>query len=410
MLDNMALRGLYDQVEGGFYRYSTDSSWEIAHFEKMLYNQAELLPLYSRAYYKTGKKLYKDVVEETIAMLDNKFLKDNVYYSASDSDSNGEEGGYFTFTPQEIKNALTNNPYKEEIYDALGFKVEGNFHDKVHLGFETDARPQGFMLFRKELLKIREKKKYPFIDKKINTAWNAMMIEALYKASSIDIKYKVQADKSLKALSDMMFDRGELYHQTILGKKAKQKGLLEDYSFFISALISAYEVDYDENKLNFATYLLSKAKEKFYKNKKWYLSDDDMNIEGSLVDKYYTSPVSKMIQNIIKLASLKESFKYEKLAISSLKSINSELSMKQSDVPAAAKAYLMQKLNVVTLKSDKNNLVKNRLIIKKINYPYLLTKATNDNEYLSCVMRRCFSRHKSLDKAIISINDNTRKP
>ncbi len=409
MLDNMALRGLYDQVEGGFYRYSTDSSWEIAHFEKMLYNQAELLPLYSRAYYKTGKKLYKDVVEETIAMLDNKFLKDNVYYSASDSDSNGEEGGYFTFTPQEIKNALTNNPYKEEIYDALGFKVEGNFHDKVHLGFETDARPQGFMLFRKELLKIREKKKYPFIDKKINTAWNAMMIEALYKASSIDIKYKVQADKSLKALSDMMFDKGELYHQTILGKKAKQKGLLEDYSFFISALISSYEVDYDENKLNFATYLLSKAKEKFYRNNKWYLSDG-MNIEASLVDKYYTSPVSKMIQNIVKLASLKESFEYEKLAISSLKSINSELSMKQSDVPAAAKAYLMQKLNVVTLKSDKNNLVKNRLIIKKINYPYLLTKATNDNEYLSCVMRRCFSRHKSLDKAIISINDNTRKP
>jgi len=410
MLDNMALRGLYDHVEGGFYRYSTDSSWEIAHFEKMLYNQAELLPLYSRAYYKTGKKLYKDIVKETIAMLESKFLKDNVYYSASDTDSNGKEGDYFTFTQEEIKNALLNNPYKEEIYDALGFVVEGNFHSKVHLGFDGDSRPKGFNIFRKELLKIRDKKKYPFIDKKINTAWNSMMIEALYKASSIDIRYKKQADISLKALSDMMFDKGELYHQTILGKKAKQKGLLEDYSFFISALISAYEVDYDKDKLNFAIYLLSKAKEKFYKDGVWYLSDDNMNIKDSLVDKYYTSPVAKMIQNIIKLSALEESFEYEKLAILSLKNINSQLSLKQSDAPASATAYLMQQLNVVTLKSDKNNLVRNRLKIKKINYPYLLTKAINDNEYLSCVIRRCFSKDKNLDKAIISINNNTRRP
>ncbi|NOR57703.1 MAG: DUF255 domain-containing protein, partial [Sulfurimonas sp.] len=98
MLDVMAMRGLYDHVDGGFFRYSVDAAWEIPHFEKMLYNQAELIPLYVRAYLLTKKELYKDVVKESIEMLDARFVQDKLYYSASDADTHHEEGKYFIFT------------------------------------------------------------------------------------------------------------------------------------------------------------------------------------------------------------------------------------------------------------------------------------------------------------------------
>ena len=403
VLDMMALRGLYDHIEGGFFRYTSDANWEIAHFEKMLYTQAQLLPLYAKAYLHTKNSLYKKVISETVQMLESRFVKDNYYYSASDAGENNKEGEYFTFTQAEIKNALRINPYKEELEDALEFVTEGNFHSKVHLNFYTPQRPKGYEEFRRELLKIRQQKKYPFIDTKINTAWNAMMIESLYKISILDKKYALQADKHLEALTKLMFDKGELYHQTILGIQPKQKGILEDYSFFIGALIAGYEVDYDKKKLNFAKYLLSYAKDRFYDKGTWYLSDGSLRVEANLNDKYHTSPLSKMLQNIIKLASLEGSFKYEKLALASLRHVKTTLREELANTPAAATAFLMQDKGFVTLKSSKGNLKKQAVEIKKIEYPYVLTKQVNDSDYLSCSMRRCFSKDKDFKEALQAI-------
>jgi uncharacterized protein YyaL (SSP411 family) len=408
-LDAMALHGLYDQTEGGFFRYSTDMVWEIPHFEKMLYNQAELITLYTRAYNFSHKPLYKEVVQESISMVNKRFKKDDLYWSASNADSEREEGGFFTYTKEEIMKALEHNKHKEEIVEALGFIIEGNFKDKVHLGFESDVRPKGFTAFKEELQKIRAKKIYPFIDKKINTAWNAMMIEALYKASSTNKKYKIMADNSLAVVTKLMFQRGELYHQTLLGLEPKQKGLLEDYSFLISALISGYEVDYDEAKLDFAEYLLSAAKERFYKNGIWYLSDDSLKVKARTDDKYYTAALSKMIQNILQLASLKAAFRYEKEANKTIKYLQQELLEKQSETPALAKAYLMQSLGIITLKSSKKNLIQNRSMITQIKYPYMLTKSVEDDEFIACTLRQCFIADKSLEKVIGFIDSDIRK-
>lgn len=409
ILDMMAMRGLYDHIEGGFFRYASDSAWEIAHFEKMLYNQAELLPIYTRAYLKTKKPLYKKVVLETINMLEKRFEKNNLYYGASDTGEHHKEGEYFIFTQKQVNDAILENPYKEEIEDALEFVTAGNFHGNVHLNFYTTERPKGFKEFRAELLKIRKQKKYPFIDKKIHTAWNSMMIEALYKASLLDNKIKLKADAHLKALRKLMFDRGELYHQTILGKKPKQKAILEDYSYLIGALLAGYEIDYDKNKLNFAKYLLGKAKKKLYHNGTWYLSNDDLHVEANLNDKYYTSPLSEMLQNIIKLASLEGSFKYEKLALASLKHVKRELNKKLSDTPAAATAFLMQAEGFVTLKSNQDNLQERAIEIRNIEYPYILTKKIKDSEYLSCTMRRCFSKEKKFKAVIQAIKRNQKE-
>lgn len=399
MLDVMALQGLYDHVGGGFFRYAVDDAWEIPHFEKMLYNQAELIPLYVRAYEQTSKKLYKNVLTETIDMLDKRFTKNSLYFSASDADVNEREGEFFLFTKEDIKKVLLNNKYANEIRESIDISINGNFEGDVHLNFYGSQRPKGFEQFKNDLQSIRKNKEFPFIDKKINTAWNAMMIEALYSASLIDTKYTKKADIHLKSLKNLMFKKGELYHQTLIGIKPIQKGLLEDYSFFIGALLKGYSVDFKEEKLNFAVYLLEKAKAKFYKDGVWYLSDDGLHIKADLRDKYYTSPLAKMLQNIIYLASLKSSFEYDKLARDILKTINYKIQTQQSDAPASAKAFLMQDLGLVTLKSKVNNLQKNAKNISSTQYPFIILKEENHDMYLACTMQSCFA----IDKEYVNV-------
>ncbi|MBA1433621.1 MAG: thioredoxin domain-containing protein, partial [Epsilonproteobacteria bacterium] len=402
LLDTMALRGLYDHVDGGFFRYSVDVEWEIPHFEKMLYTQAELIPLYVRGYALCHKALYKDVISETVSMVQRRFAWNDLYFSASDANSQNEEGGYFTFTPKEIDKALKYNVHENDVRDALGLTTEGNFHDKVHLNLYTDERPKGFKHLQKALREIEKKRQYPFIDKKINTAWNAMMIEALYKAAYIDMKYAKMADKSLFALEQMMLRERELYHQTIPNHQPQQKGLLEDYAFFIAALLASYEHSYDIAKLQEAEYLLAQAKQKFYKNGVWYLSSTE-KIKAGVNDKYYTAAVSKMVQNIIRIAALKESLIYDKFAQKSLDALQNELAYKLADAPALARAYLMQKHGVVLLKSKRSNLLQKRKKIQAIKYPYIVTRVGHYDDFLACTLRQCFAKEKSLDKIIFLI-------
>jgi uncharacterized protein YyaL (SSP411 family) len=406
MLDSMALRGLYDHVDGGFFRYSVDAAWEIPHFEKMLYNQAELIGLYSRAYLINPKPLYKKIVLETILMSQRRFEVNGLFWSASDADSDGEEGGYYTFSLQEIEQSLKNNPYKKEIQDALDMFENGNFDGKEHLNFCTATRPKGFEDFRKALQKIRAKREYPFIDKKINTAWNAMMTEALFKASTLDKSFVKKAQKSLDRLTETMFIERELYHQTLLGKTPTQKAILEDYAFFIGALISAYEVDYNPYHLHFAEYLLMQAKEKFYKKGIWYLSSDGLNVKAGTNDKYYESPQSKILEDIIKLAALKASFSYEKLFSQSMTKLSTVLEEKKSATPALARLYLMQKYGIVVIKSSQKSLQQSQLTIAKSSYPYIVTKALeSENDYLACSLRHCFAKDSQLQTVLKRVEE-----
>lgn len=348
MLDAMSMRGIYDHVDGGFFRYSVDVDWEIPHFEKMLYNQAELIGLYSRAYRETNKSLYKKIVQESISFTDKRFMQDMLYYSASDAVVEFSEGKYFVFSKDEIQKALNENKYKLELTKALSSSLNGNFDNsksatKIHLNFIGNSRPKGFDKFVNDLSKVRATRKYPFIDKKINTAWNSLMIEALYKASSIDEKYINKADKHLKKLTNLMFDKGELYHQTMLHTHPKQKGFLEDYSFMISALISGYEVTKDKQKIAFAHYLFTVAKQKFYKNGVWYMSQDNLNIKANLFDGHYISPLSKMLQNLIRLYKIDEKKEYINIANDTLNSLHVELQEMLCNAPAMSSAYLMMK-------------------------------------------------------------------
>ena len=135
ILRTMALHGLYDHIDGGFFRYSTDAGWEIPHFEKMLYNQAELIPLYAEAYSETKELLFKAVVDETVAMTLQRFGKDGLFFSASNADTDGEEGKYFLFADREIEQALKANPYQKNLDAAMEYDGFMNFEGKLHLNF-----------------------------------------------------------------------------------------------------------------------------------------------------------------------------------------------------------------------------------------------------------------------------------
>ncbi|MCK4441634.1 MAG: thioredoxin domain-containing protein, partial [Sulfurovaceae bacterium] len=310
----MAKGGINDQIEGGFYRYSTDEAWMIPHFEKMLYTNAELIESYANAYKITGDEIFLDTINQTIQNIDDRFKVDNLYYSASDADSDGVEGKYFLFNYDETYQALLDAEFdKAEAKKALKyFNITpfGNFEDEQTNPYITkDNKPKELNKIKEVLKSIRAKRNYPFIDKKIQTSWNSLYIHALFKAN-----HSIEALKSLDTLLSKLYIKGELYHQILLGKTPKVKAYLEDYAFLISSLIDAYEVSLDKKYLNIANDLTQKAIKKFYKNSKWMMSDDTFVSVADLYDASYRSAMAVMIENMLKLSILKDDFDTYQLA------------------------------------------------------------------------------------------------
>jgi len=407
ILRAMALHGLYDQVEGGFFRYSTDAAWEIPHFEKMLYTNAELIPLYVKAYELTQDELYRQIVVETIAMIEHRFEDNGVYMSASDADSGHEEGGYFIYSYEEMTEAMAilSNKEKEELDETIELSIIGNFEGKTHINFYAENRPEAFEKIREKLYKIRQNRRYPFIDAKINTAWNAMMIEGLFKASNVDKKYLFLAQKRMETLLEKMYIKGLLYHQSLSENTPVQKALLEDYAFLISALIEGYQHNYNAQYLFLVQKLSDEAIEKFYDGKFWYLNEsEDFRVYAGMQDKYYQAPMNKMLSSLLKLASLSGERKYLDLVEKSLKAKSSLLHDFPSRYPSAMQVLLRAKKGYVILKAAKQGLleVKDR----PIDYPFVLRKVSSEVKgYLACDMEQCFGVGRVFENVIKSIEN-----
>jgi uncharacterized protein YyaL (SSP411 family) len=314
-LKKMAKGGIYDQVGGGFFRYTTDNAWQIPHFEKMLYTNAELITVYVKLYKMTGDKLYKKVVDETIAQMEKNYRQEGVYLSASDADSDGEEGGYFIYAYDTIKSVLEEKGWKsqeiENALDYMGIEEDGNIDGEYsHTHITNNKVPIRLEELKKYLKALSDKRTFPFVDKKINTAWNAMMIKALFEASKIDKKYLVLAQKRLDALLALMRSKEILYHQTLIGKVPTQKALLEDYAFLVDALIAGYERTYKASYLSLAQRLTDEALYMFYRKKEWYLSNDGIEAYADFDDRYYSSALSIMLEDLVRMSALTEALKY----------------------------------------------------------------------------------------------------
>ncbi len=407
-LHTMAQRGIYDQIGGGFFRYTTDETWQMPHFEKMLYTNAEMIPVYVTLYRLTGKPLYKRVVTETIAQMEKHFVQDGVYLSASDADSEGEEGGYFIFNYEEVKESLMKQGMNvvdvEEALAYLGIEEDGNIDGELSLPHITSAKvPKQLKEVKTYLRSIMDKRTFPFVDKKINTAWNAMMIKALFSASVIDRKYSDLGQKRLSSLLNMMIKEGELYHQSILGKEPKQKALLEDHAFLMDALIEGYLKTYEKSYLKEAEKLAKESREKFYKKGTWYLSNDDICAVADFDDRYYTAALSMLLEDFVRLASLSEDLDLNEIVKKTLNEKGAVLETAPQSASKLLHVFLRLHKGDVIIKSDLALLLKSREEIEKMRYPFVLTKEEEEKLYLACRVNSCFAYDKNITALIIKI-------
>ncbi|MHB0879098.1 MAG: thioredoxin domain-containing protein [Anaerolineae bacterium] len=259
-LEKMARGGIYDQLGGGFHRYSVDATWLVPHFEKMLYDNAQLLRAYLGAYQVTGKPLYRQVVEQTVAyVLREMTSPDGGFYSTQDADSEGEEGRYYVWTPAEIEAVL--GAERGRIVAAYyGVTEDGNFEGRsiLHvpasaaevagrLGLSADRVEAVVAESRPLLLTARERREHPGRDEKILTEWNGLMIHALAEVgAALDHAEALQAAQAVArfVLTQMRQPGGRLCRSHKDGK-ARIPAYLEDYASLVRCLVALYEADFD---------------------------------------------------------------------------------------------------------------------------------------------------------------------
>lgn len=405
-LDAMARGGIYDQIDGAFYRYSVDSRWEMPHFEKMLYTNAQLIKAYTKAYIITKKPLYKKVVSQTIKEMDRRFRVDNLYMSASNADSKNfdgknEEGFFFIYDYYECEEYLeelgVSKKDIEESLHYLGILKDGNYDgDYSNPRIIGDKEPASLSSVKNLLKKYREKKEYPFIDNKINTAWNSLYIESKFIASAIDPSYVKDAKKSIDALLKLMSDKSGLYHQTIKGIKPTQKGLLEDYAFLAAALFEAYETTLDVRYMKQFKRVVESSIIKFYKDERWMESVDGFKTFATIDDRGYASSLSVNLINLLKYSTIDANSKVYAIAKKTIDRFSAQIAISSAYSPTALEASLMLKYPAVFIKSNKKNLQK--LNLEEIKYPFLYLYVTEDKNYLACKQDSCFSYTKDIEK------------
>jgi uncharacterized protein len=268
-LTKMMLGGIYDHLGGGFHRYSVDEKWLVPHFEKMLYDNAQLVRTLALLYRATGNKLFRRVMEETLDYLIREMLhSEGGFYSTQDADSEGEEGNFFLWSREEINQILGEEDGEifTRIYDVT---ESGNFEGKNILHpILTVAQVAG--LFKKtpdqietliaqakqKLFAARESREKPFRDEKIITSWNGLMLSGLAEALKISAKpsFLAAANRTIQLIFTEMFSDGFLLH-TYKDGNAKQLGFLDDYAFLAVGLLDCYEATLERSALERAVEL-----------------------------------------------------------------------------------------------------------------------------------------------------------
>jgi hypothetical protein len=392
-LESMKKGGIYDLVDGGFCRYSVDDKWMVPHFEKMLYDNALLCELYTNAYLTYKDENFLNIAKETADFWHNYMSEDYLMYSASDADSKGEEGVYYTYTYDEVYKILSENGYEniEDILKKININKDGNFNGRNIIRFEDDEITDLFANIKILLKKIRSFKEHPFYDKKIQTSWSGMMIKSLFILGNIDTGYKQRAIKYLDKLLDTMFVNGTLYHSTLIHKTPKIEAFLEDYAFLSQALIEAFNSTQDEIYLIRAQHFTNLALEKFYDKGTWKFSIGEFETKAEISDNIYTSPVSVMIDVLISLSALLEDDKYNHFAFKTLEYNSYELGRRPVIYPYMLRQMLRYLKGERVVKSNVKNLESNAYALKSLDYPFVQKKANEDENYMICGDKCCFA-------------------
>jgi uncharacterized protein YyaL (SSP411 family) len=262
-LQKMAYGGIYDQVGGGFARYSTDVDWKVPHFEKMLYDNAQLVSLYSHAYQRKKDPLYKNVVFQTLEWVEREMTsKEGSFFSALDADSEGEEGKFYVWSKGELKE-LFGDDYNmiRDYYNVNSTGLwEGNYILQrsrtdsafaAEYGMTEKELTAKVKMVNKALLMERSKRERPGLDDKSLTSWNAMMCVGYLDAYQAfgEKEFLKTALKNVKWLEKYQIKTdGSLLH-SFKNKEAKIEGFLDDYAHVINMYVKLYEVTFDEEYL-----------------------------------------------------------------------------------------------------------------------------------------------------------------
>jgi uncharacterized protein YyaL (SSP411 family) len=303
-LQKMAQGGIYDQVGGGFARYSTDSDWKVPHFEKMLYDNAQLISLYSTAYLETGNLLYKNVIEQTIEFIIREMLSpEGAYFSALDADSEGEEGLFYTWTTAEFNETLGHYAVLASEYYGIGesglwengrnilLRPESDelFAQQHFLSVDELASLTGFC--RQQLLKTRSLRVRPGLDDKMLVSWNSLLISALIDAS-IALDRKDYLQSALQTANFIVHNlkrpEGGLLH-TWKNGKAQIEAFLDDYAFTCEAFLKLYSVTTDITWLVETEKLVSFVIEHFHDSHSgffWYSQNTDKQVFTRKIEIY----------------------------------------------------------------------------------------------------------------------------
>ena len=397
-LNKMQRGGMYDLVEGGFCRYSVDREWLVPHFEKMSYDNGLLCELYARASVHLENENFLRTAKEIADFMLQKMQEGHLFYSASDADTEGEEGKYFIYEVDEVKQALLDDGFHgneiNEIIQILHITPHGNFEGKSIVRLEMDTHPQWFGRVRKVLKRLRGDRTYPFIDKKVQVSWNAMMIKALFTLSHRDDQYLGHAQDALKALLDTMIVDDVLYHSTLIHKVPKVKAFLEDYAYLGTALVTAYERTCNEYYLILAQQMANKALEQYYDNGRWYFSKGEFVTEADTTDSSYPGAVGVIVTLLLDLGSLSEE-KYRRFAFKTIE----YYSEKMAKTPIYFPCFFSQALRHIKgdriVKANRDALLKTDLLAT-ITYPYTLLHADpSASEFMICGNDSCFSSTKN---------------
>ena len=272
-LSKMARGGIFDQIGGGFHRYSTDSKWLVPHFEKMLYDNALIPVNYVEAYQITKDEFYRNVVKKTLDFVLREMTSpEGGFYSAQDADSEGVEGKFYVWSKSEIKKILNDDADVFCVYYDVtdGGNWEGNNILCNNISLATAAFSCGksesevksiIDSCEKKLLEERNKRIHPGLDDKILTSWNALMITAFAKGYRItkDKRYRDAAINATDFIEQKLLDDQRLL-RTYKNGTAKIQGYLEDYSYYINALLDVFEIHPEKKYLELAqtlgTYLV----------------------------------------------------------------------------------------------------------------------------------------------------------
>ncbi len=335
-LDAMAKGGIYDQIGGGFSRYSTDPFWKVPHFEKMLYDNAQMISLYSHAFQITNKPLYADIIKQTIRFAEHELLQpDGGFSSSIDADSEHEEGKFYLWTKKEIETIL-GQPLAEIVLQYYQVTEKGNWeHGRniLHITSEKDdfANENGISMKALEsilkktnrlLLKHRNKRIRPTTDQKILTSWNALMVSGYIQAYHAlgKPKYLTGALRTAAFLeSKMVTGDGMLLH-AYSERKATTAAFLDDYALMAAACIDLYEATFNLHWLTLAKRLTGYVEDHFsdpQSNLFFYTSDQTRELiarKHDFSDNVIPSSNSVLAHVFYKLALLFENGRYGQIA------------------------------------------------------------------------------------------------